>query len=390
MSNASQKLLSTSTPSAFPHRRLPGQLSSACLKFSAIERLNSYHDALAAKQQALSLLQSGIVSVSSADVDVTLAVVLLFIELELIDSGRDHWKYHIKGARTMIETLIGTNALTRQTAMSPLRRSLIANCLVFDIIGSALSAPIVHDSPREQFPIANLSLLQDAEGNHCSSFPTFLLQLLRSGSALSLPSNSSSSSSPSSPLIDARIQQQKQKQQLLSLLSAARDFEPLVWATNVQPHSPAHDLQYRTHIASAHRAGVCIYLSRVLLSLCPSISTTQLPQDLDSLVGDIITHLSFIPKEHALFKAATWPAFIAGAETNDRERQDWVVRRFEELWDVEPWGLIKGALGVLLKIWSNRMTNVVDGDKVNVRAEKLEHSNWIQDLRGRGVDWLVI
>lgn len=101
------------------------------MKFSAIERLKSYHDALAAKQQALSLLQSGIVSVSSADVDVTLAVVLLFIELELIDSGRDHWKYHIKGARTMIETLIGTNALTRQTAMSPLRRSLIANCLVY-------------------------------------------------------------------------------------------------------------------------------------------------------------------------------------------------------------------------------------------------------------------
>lgn len=249
----------------------------------------------------------------------------------------------------------------------------------FDIIGSALSSPNDHGFPRGKLPAGNLSLLQDAEGNHCSSFPACLLQLLRSGSALSCPDNPASS--PLQPSIGAR------QQHGLFLLSAARDFDPLSWAANVQPHSPASDLQHRSHIASAHRAGVLIYLSRVLLSLCP---TTHVSDDLESLVGDIVTHLSLIPKSHALFKAAAWPAFIAGAETNDRDRQAWVIKTFEDLWDVEPWGLIKGALGVLERIWSSRMSEVVDGGGGIVHHGKQKHGGWVEELRGRGVDWLVI
>lgn len=63
-------------------------------------------------------------------IDITLAVVLLFIEFELIDSGRDNWRYRINGARTIIETLCRSHVST-QTAMSPLRSCLISNCLVY-------------------------------------------------------------------------------------------------------------------------------------------------------------------------------------------------------------------------------------------------------------------
>lgn len=129
MSNACQKSLVLDT-TAFPLHHGTSLLGSPCSSSSAIHQLGSYNDALAAKQRALYLLKSALTGIASVDIDVTLAVVLLFIEFELIDSGRDNWKHHINGARTIIETLCGLNMAT-QTAMSPLRSCLISNCLVY-------------------------------------------------------------------------------------------------------------------------------------------------------------------------------------------------------------------------------------------------------------------
>lgn len=129
LSNACQKsLASDMTTSPLRHRtRLLGLRYSGS---SGTQQQESYHDALIAKQRALSLLKYALTSIASVDIDVTLAVVLLFIEFELIDSGRDNWRYHINGARTIIKTLCASNIST-QTAMSPLRSCLISNCLVY-------------------------------------------------------------------------------------------------------------------------------------------------------------------------------------------------------------------------------------------------------------------
>lgn len=89
-----------------------------------------YGDALAAKYKALSLLQGALINPGSVDTDVTLATVLLFIECELMESGRDNWACHISGARAIIERLCGPEVWT-ETSMSPLRRCLISNCLVY-------------------------------------------------------------------------------------------------------------------------------------------------------------------------------------------------------------------------------------------------------------------
>lgn len=129
MSNACQKSLVLGT-TAFPLRHRTSLLGSQCSSSSAIQQRESYNDALTAKQRALYLLKSALTSIASVDIDVTLAVVLLFIEFELIDSGRDNWRHHINGARTIIKILCGSNIST-QTAMSPLRSCLISNCLVY-------------------------------------------------------------------------------------------------------------------------------------------------------------------------------------------------------------------------------------------------------------------
>lgn len=129
MSNARQNSPVLSMTDSF-HRPPTNVLDSPHSKLTASQQPELYNDALAAKQRALCLLQSTLAKGASMDMDVVLAVVLLFIELELIDSGRDNWKCHADGARTIIKTLCGSHDSTR-TPISPLRSCLISNCLVY-------------------------------------------------------------------------------------------------------------------------------------------------------------------------------------------------------------------------------------------------------------------
>ena len=94
------------------------------------------------------------------------------------------------------------------------------------------------------------------------------------------------------------------------------------------------------------------------------------------MVEDVINHLSFIHQDHALFGATTWPAFVAGAETDDPAQRGWVERHFVELWEVQPWNNITAAVAALQKVWSTR--------------DKDRSSNWIQIIRNEGVDWIIL
>ena len=67
-----------------------------------------------------------------------------------------------------------------------------------------------------------------------------------------------------------------------------------------------------------------------------------------------------------------------------------MARRFQELWEVEPWGLIRGALGVLERIWVEKRSGVVNHGEGTLLNGKKVDGDWIGDLRGRGVDWLIL
>lgn len=177
-----------------------------------------------------------------------------------------------------------------------------------------------------------------------------------------------------------------EQDEALGLSHAAKSFDPAVWAIDLQPRSPADDLLHRTIIASAHKAAVCIYLSRIVLALWPS---AVLPDDLEILAAEIIAHLSNIHPGDALFTATAWPAFITGLETVDPTKRAWVVRRFQDLWEVEPWGLTREALGALRIIWDERN----DEDAVTRSNDRLYrqgwNQTWIEKLKSMGTDWLI-
>lgn len=175
------------------------------------------------------------------------------------------------------------------------------------------------------------------------------------------------------------------KEQVSLLLHKAELFDARSWATTLQPRSPMSDLLQRTHVASAHCIAVRIYLSRLLLSLSPD---ARLPNTLESLVSEAIHHMANIRPCDALFTATTWPAFIAGAETNNPQNRAWITQRFAELWEVEPWGTVRGALDVLRGIWFEKNEELVR--EQSMRCEGSCDGNWIAKLRQSGVDWLII
>lgn len=121
-----------------------------------------------------------------------------------------------------------------------------------------------------------LSLLQDAEGNHCSSFPTVLMQVMWRAARLARIEQSpvSTGGDPVSP-----------KEQALLLLNEAETFDAHAWATALQPRSLSADLLPRMHVASAHRIAVRIYSSRLLQLLDPDV---RLSNDLELLVSESI------------------------------------------------------------------------------------------------------
>jgi hypothetical protein len=125
-SNSSQMLASWAQSSA---RQNPKNTTFVTDLYSQPE--SSYRIALHAKHQALAMLRSdALKSFTVYSLDVVLAIVLLFIEFELINSGLNDWAHHIKGARPLIRRAYAEWHL-QPHLMTDMRRCLIANCLVY-------------------------------------------------------------------------------------------------------------------------------------------------------------------------------------------------------------------------------------------------------------------
>jgi hypothetical protein len=109
------------------HSSLTQDLTQDSTSASSLIHLKFYRDALTAKQYAFQMLRGTLENINKANIDAMLAVVLLFTEYELIDSGRDSWKHHINGAKAIIQKLC---KLDSSIPLSKLRSFLISNLLV--------------------------------------------------------------------------------------------------------------------------------------------------------------------------------------------------------------------------------------------------------------------
>jgi hypothetical protein len=167
-------------------------------------------------------------------------------------------------------------------------------------------------------------------------------------------------------------------QELAELLSQARSFSANEWAQDVQDRSPQVDTTARVHVASAYQKAVCLYLLRVMDTVS---EVSPLQDESGQLLYALFHHLEAVNPNNALFTATTWSAFVAGAETTDRDSQAWVKQRFQRLWQQQPWGVVLSALQILSRIWHNQLDNAgqVCGTK-----------NWIEVVKSSHADVLIL
>lgn len=388
LSNASEgRLITPSSNSTYGECQPP--LRSNGLAFS---QEKSGDSALEAKHRAQGLLNFAIGKMVSEDLDGILATVLLFVHFEIMDSGQTRWNDHIRGAKVLVDMVYRSESKA-SVPMSILRRCLISNCMVYgnlqqiphlaansyvpryDIFERTFTSSEGQELSVTVFNGA-LSLLQDDEGNHCSSFPMPLWSLLQN--AVQLSKSHDFSEDPA-----ARIASKKHAN---LLLESVRSFDLHAWAADIQMRSPHSDLAVRTHIASAHKAATCIYIIRVLLTLSP---TSRISQDLENLTVKIQIQLSNISPDNSIVAATAWPSFIAGAEANDGAMEDWARNQFQKIWAVQPWGLVKRALAVLRMIRTRRRQYKCSKNAhLSLDVEGEDH--WIIYMKRTGVDWLIL
>lgn len=76
-----------------------------------------HYDALLFKQQAIQRLASDLSDAKSCAKDTTMASIFLLIFLDLLESGRDRWNYHLEGLKRLLEI----NPLLSGTETTPVQ-----------------------------------------------------------------------------------------------------------------------------------------------------------------------------------------------------------------------------------------------------------------------------
>ncbi|KAH7134891.1 fungal-specific transcription factor domain-containing protein [Dendryphion nanum] len=299
---------------------------------------SSLRDALIAKSSALSLLAQSVANVNESNIDLILATILLFVNYDLIESGKDKWKVHMEGARRLID-LLGTPAY-QPREMTRLRKCLLADFIVFYILGSTFSFTFTPKFLPDTIDIE--PILQYAETNNYLSCPAPLLRIMLQ--SFELPDTRGLASSPLHDQIQEKVRQ---------LLEAAISFDPVQWSCNFMPASPFEDLDKRVRIASAHRSAVCIYIARVLPCTNPLLDpdSGSALVSLTALADDIVHHVSHLNPGDTLFKSISWPLFLAGAESEDPTQRTWILDMLDAFYRVMYWGYVPTVKKVLETIW---------------------------------------
>ncbi|OJJ64741.1 hypothetical protein ASPSYDRAFT_26720 [Aspergillus sydowii CBS 593.65] len=349
-----------------PEEHMPGLATGELSTTDAADRASrAMVDALSAKHKALILLRHALEDMSHIDVDMVAAVVHLFIIFELISPGEDEWKAHVEGALRLISYL-HTLEIRHASPAALVRDCVTSDCLTYYILGSSLMNTTTLSDPF-LLPGDIIASLTRAEVTSYLSLPTPLLQTLFKACELSnRVSLGEMLGADPTPLLN----------QANDLLNTVQSFDVYAWAATLEGGDPfsARTLS-RIHTALAHQNAVRIYILRSVEQISPSPVAGLC--ETESLVTEIVTHLSLVGLTDPIFKATSWPTFIAGAETDDVVYREWAVTRLREFWNLIPWGYLRTEEEVMRKAWRLR-----DG-----QGER--KMSWIQQLKGMERHWLI-
>ncbi|KAL7924536.1 fungal-specific transcription factor domain-containing protein [Trichoderma austrokoningii] len=320
-------------------------------------------DALTAKQKAMGHLQEVLDSLDPGGSEVALAAMHFFIKFDLIDLEKNDtkgWRTHLEGASNILALL--TQGAGGSEANRMLRDCVVADCFIYHILGSTLaSGNLAANIARYAFEL--LPVMKRVEVNSYLSCPPEILRIILLASKLSYET----------PFTDWSL---SAANEALTLIDDALAFDISAWADKLRQNPQVQDIESRMHIASAHRSAVCLYILQAL----PLVRAVR-PVDTEFLVGDILGNLGQISVDDPYYKATSWPTFIAGAETRDTEKRTWAMKRLLGIWETCPWGYLFTAIELLKAAWE-----LQDSQGANDEVG----SNWLQGLKERGFEYLIV
>lgn len=316
-------------------------------------------DALAAKGRAISLVRHALEQLTTADKPIVMIAVGFFINFDLIDSGRGHWKTHIKAAGNLIASIQGLSR-SLSPAAAQLADTVVADCITYHILGAGFASPA--DPAMSAFDSVDIiSTLQRGAAFSYGCSPPVVLNTLLKASRLA-----------SDNVMEA-----------VALLEDLRGYDTRRWVYEIPGLAPNDDRELRVSMANAHRVATILY---IVLAVPGSLPCLGPPVITDSVLSELLGHLAAVPLEHALAKGVIWPTFMAGAQAVEESSRQWCFGRMQFIWHstpwICPWGYIEAAIEMLQRIWRVRDAGVSESGAKSV--------NWLQDLRGMGDHCLIV
>ncbi|KAJ1710852.1 fungal-specific transcription factor domain-containing protein [Aspergillus flavus] len=297
-------------------------------------QLPAYRDALYHKQRTLSFLRSEAYAGFFSNPGGVIASMIMSIWFELMESGRDTWRYHLRGLREVMTKRGLSLGLFRDGQMAAdlpqMTEYFETSYAIFEIIGSTFVKakqpyqPLFSVSPT-------LDILKRCGSQTWTGCPSTLLYVV------SLANAAASSSHESPPDLVANI------------FSHLQNFSPMKWAV---AGAEFHYMKPRYRLACVWQAAVETYVLQVLP--VPFGNHVFNERRINNSLDSILHHLISVDPADVHLKGILWPAFVIGAETQTMSQRALITDVFKHLWILLRCPNVTNALNVLEKIWARR------------------------------------
>ncbi|KAJ0425058.1 hypothetical protein BJY00DRAFT_275781 [Aspergillus carlsbadensis] len=328
-----------------------------------VHQLSAYHAALYHKQRTLSFLRSEAYAGCFSNPDGVIASMILSIWFELMDSGRDTWRYHLRGLREVTLkhglSLPAFSDTEMATDLPRMSNYFDTSYATFEIIGSTFVK--AKEPYRPLFSMSpTLDILQRSESQTWTGCPAVLLYVL---SLLNEAASRPHEIPPDS---------------IVHIFSYLRNFSPIKWAIS---GAETHHMKARYQLACIWQAAVEIYAHQILpiplASIFPSESKFSNKGRTSNLLDSTLHQLKSMDPADVHLKGILWPVFVIGAEAQTMSQRALIADVFGHLWTLWRCHNVTNALKVLERIWARRD---VEGSS----------RRWIEYVYEWGQDWMFI
>ncbi|KAL6240038.1 hypothetical protein BDW75DRAFT_196788 [Aspergillus navahoensis] len=318
-----------------------------------------YEQFLGLKQRALHQLSRDISDPVLRNDNKTLAAIMVLALMDAVESGRGAWKYHLEGAKKLLQSREHDKPGQAQTMMDWLDDFATDGCLVIQLMGATLTRPGTLSKPFYTSAMG-ASVLKRLEETSWVGCPAYLLEAIFFVHAFfDLDLSGDPDSQPITVFPSIYLPEGSNPLQCPeNLPSHIQAFDPVAWAESLQSYLFLPDLSMRIALATIYKAAVYLYATRVLSRPRPgatTISTTiGLPPDHAEVAAFLVNQFSLIPPSDPHFKCLIWPAFIAGAECRDSAQRPFMLEILRTLYFHITSVNVRNAAWVLTMMWRKR------------------------------------